>query len=386
MVISLFDTSTYEAEANPPKGGMTMGREYAAAGVDYGKIDPFKAAMTEVGARTREFPAGRGVRVYGDGAFEYMGNGRPRWRQVTEGLGNKNWIAEWMYQATGDARHFAGIWTDTVMMAVVDLLRGGALPVVYTDEVAAGSSEWFADAVRREVLAAGLYEVCKNSGMALIGGESPALRYLVRSEPPVKDAPVFSGCATGIIAPWSRVMSGQIVSGAVIIGVPSSGLHANGISLVIKRTMVLPEQFLTRLPSGRTLGEEALIPTESYVKLMEALLAAEIEIMAVVPATGDGITKLLRYPRPFTYRIVAWPSVPPIFRFMRELGVELEECLRTFNWGIGLYLLVPRRSVELALAIGARSGYELLHLGRVEEGERKVIFEPEGGLELFPER
>jgi len=368
-----------------------MDGEYAAAGVDYSLIDPFKRVMQGVKARSSGHPYyRRDVKVYRDGSFEYLHADRipHRWLQVTEGLGNKNWIAEWMYERTGDPKYFAGIGIDTVMMAVVDLLRVGALPVAYTAEVAAGDSEWFADEARRHMIAEGFLEACRLSGMALVGGESPSLRYLIRAEPPVKSAPVFSGCATGLIAPlWHGIRQDLLSPGAVIIGMPSSGLHANGISLVIKRALTLPDQFLHVLPSGRTLGEEALIPTVSYVALFEALLdepQVKSELLAVVPATGDGVVKLLRDPRSFTYRIEHWIEVPSIFRFMRELGVPLEECLRTFNWGIGLYLFVSEYGADRVLALGRQNGYELVHLGHVDSGSKSVVFNPEK-LKLYPE-
>lgn len=365
-----------------------MEREYAASGVDYAKIDPFKRAMREMGRRMFDHPLlRRSVKVYDDGSFEYThADSTPhRWVQVTEGLGNKNWIAEWMYQKTGNPRYFAGIGIDTAMMAVVDLLRQGALPAIYSAEVAAGDSEWFTDGARRDVIVESFAEACRLCGMALVGGESPSLHYLIKAEPPVKSAPVFSGCTTGLIAPlWHTISGEHLDPGDAIIGVPSSGLHANGISLVIKRVLALPDQFLHTLPNGRTLGEEALIPTASYVALFEALFKAKIEILAAVPATGGGIAKLLRDPRPFTYRIQRWPKVPPLFTFMRSIGVPLEECLRTFNWGVGLYLFVPREVVNLTLTVGRQVGYELLHLGHIESGERKVVFEPEGGIEVLP--
>ena len=79
--------------------------------------------------------------------------------------------------------------------------------------------------------------------MALPAGESPALRYLIKAEPPVRSAPSLSGCVTGIITPRSRMVTGEKLSvGDRIIGVTSSGLHANGVSLVIKRAMALKEQ------------------------------------------------------------------------------------------------------------------------------------------------
>jgi len=362
-----------------------MAREYAKAGVDYTKIEPFKQAMVEMGKRTLTFPNRRNVFIneevlYAHGAiYEYRGSLPHIWCKTQEGLGNKNWIAEWMYQFAGTGRtYYEGIGIDTALMAVNDVIAQGAMPVVYTDEVAAGDSEWFEDEQRSKDLAFGYFKVCERVGITLPAGESPALRYLIKAELPVKSAPSLSGCVTGIIAPSNRLITGRKLQiGDHIVGATSSGLHSNGVSLVIKRAMTLPEKFLTKLSNGNTLGEEALIPTRSYVALVEALLEAEVDIHALLPGTGSGISKVAFDKRPFTYRIHTWVEVPPLFLFMRELGVSLEDCLTTFNWGIGYYIVVPSQEVERIIKIGKQAGYQLVDLGQVEKGERKVIFEPE---------
>ncbi len=375
-----------------------MGKsEYAQSGVDYTKIGPFKDVMIAVGKETSAFPNRRGVFINADvshahGALyrfrpgkwwqihkwiSFLFHGQPIFCNTMEGLGNKNWIAEWMYQATGKV-YFRNVAHCVALMAVNDVIAQGAMPVIYTDEVAAGDSDWFNDKFRALELAQGYFEVCKLVGMALPAGESPALRYLVKSEPPVKSAPSLSGCVTGIIYPPSRLITGKkLQAGDHIIGVTSSGLHANGISLVIKRAMTLPDKFLTKLPNGKTLGEEALIPTRSYVALVEALLKVGIDIHAFLPGTGGGVAKVAFDKRPFTYRIHSWVEIPPIFQFMRELGVSLEDCLTTFNWGVGYYAFVSPDEVALTIETGQKAGYDLFDIGRVEEGERKVIFEPE---------
>ena len=264
--------------------------EYAQAGVDYTMIEPFKRAMVEAGKQTMEFPNRRRVFIdtsilHAHGAiYRYTGPYIHCWCNTQEGLGNKNWIAEWMYQNAGTGRtYYDGIGIDAALMAVNDVIAQGAMPVVYTDEVAAGDSEWFQDKKRADDLAAGFLKVCQEVGMALPAGESPALRYLIKSEPPVKSAPSFSGCVTGLIAPITNLITGhQLRAGNVILGAPSSGLHANGISLVIKRALSLPEQFLAKLPNGNTLGEEALIPTRSYVALIEALQKELVKIKFIL--------------------------------------------------------------------------------------------------------
>ena len=154
------------------------------------------------------------------------------------------------------------------------------------------------------------------------------------------------------------MVTGEKLSvGDRIIGAPSSGLHANGISLVIKRALALKDKFLHLLPNGKTLGEEALIPTRSYVRLVEALQEKNIEIHSLLGGTGGGISKIAYAKKPFTYRVKKWvDEIPPLFRFMLETGVSLKDCLTTFNWGIGFYVFVPEDEVDRTIKTGTESG------------------------------
>lgn len=365
--------------------------EYAKAGVDYTLMEPFKRAMIAAGKKTLAFPSRRNVFVndevvHSHGAvYEYRGTEAHMWCKTQEGLGTKNWIAEWMYAnapvgADGTRRtYYDNIAIDTALMAVNDVIAQGAMPAVFTDCVEVGHSDWFGDTKRSEDFAAGFLKICEEVGMALPAGESATLKYLVKAEPPVAQAPILSGSVTGIIAPKSRLITGQkLAPGDHIIGVPSSGLHANGVSLVIKRALELPEKFLTTLPNGRTLGEEALIPTRSYVALVEALLNAEVDIHAFLPGTGDGVGKLAFDSRPFQYRVHSWGEVPALFKYFREqLGLPLQDCLKTFNWGMGYYIFVPPAEAERVVQIGKGAGYDLMDVGAVEDGKRQVVFEPE---------
>lgn len=360
--------------------------EYAKTGVDYGKAEIFRRAMQAMGKRTLSFPNKRGVfidesTVGAHGAiYEYRGHDAHSWCQTTEGLGNKNWIAEWMYKNAGTGRsYYEGIGIDTMLAAGNDVIAQGALPVVYTDEVAANSYDWGADELRSRDLAESFYQGCKMCGVALPAGESSALRYLIKAELPVESAPVLNGCMVGIIAPKERKITGRkLEAGDHIIAAKSSGIHMNGISLIIKRAMELPDKFLTKLPSGKTLGDEALIPTYSYVNLIEALLENKIDIHVILPGTGSGVGKVAFDKRQFSYRIHSWfKEIPPLFLFMKELGVTLKDCLTTFNWGGGYYIYVPAAEAKRTVKIGQKAGYEMMDVGLVEKGNRKVIFEPE---------
>ncbi|MBV9349279.1 MAG: hypothetical protein JO026_00855 [Patescibacteria group bacterium] len=359
--------------------------EYAKAGVDYSKMEPFKMAMIAAGKKTLTFPNKRGVFVneettHAHGAvFEYRGAETHLWSKTQEDLGNKNWIAEWMYERTGKS-HYDAMATDTALIVVNDVIAQGAMPVVFTDQLEASDSSWYADEKRAQDFANGFLSVCEEVGMALPAGESASVKYIINPKGPVQQIAALSGSVTGIIAPKERLVTGKdLVPGDHIIAVASSGLHANGISLVIAKAMELPEQFLTKLPNGNALGEEALIPTRSYVALIEALLEANIHIHALLPGTGDGVGKIAFDKRDFTYRIRAWlPSVPPLFEYFRnELRIPLRDCLKTFNWGAGYYIFASEHDVDKIVSIGTKAGYTLADVGVVETGKREVLFEPE---------
>lgn len=364
--------------------------EYAKAGVNYTIMEPFKMAMIKAGKKTLKFPNKRGVYInknatHAHGAvFEYRGKLSHIWCQTQEDLGNKNWIAEWMYQKTGKS-YYESIAIDTALIVVNDVIAQGAMPVVFTDQLEASQSEWYGDRKRAKDFANGLLKICKEVGMALPAGESASVTYLINPKSPVKTIASLSGSVIGIVAPRKNLITGQkLTAGDHIIGVASSGLHANGISLVIKKAMQLPRQFLTKLPNSKTLGQEALTPTRSYVALIENLQKNKIKIHALLPGTGDGVGKIAFDKRPFTYRIHSWLAVPALFKFFHEkLKVPLKDCLKTFNWGVGYYIFVPKGEVEKVLRIGKKAGYKLADIGIVEKGKRKVIFEP-GNITLQP--
>jgi phosphoribosylformylglycinamidine cyclo-ligase len=367
-----------------------MPSEYAKAGVDYTKIEPFKMAMIEAGKKTLHFAEKRGVFVnsqatHAHGAvFEYRGLSPHIWCKTHEDLGNKNWIAEWMYQETGKTFYDA-IAIDTALIVVNDVIAQGAMPVIFNDQLEASSSQWYADEKRAKDFASGMVKICREVGMALPAGESASVKYIVNPKPPVKEIASLSGSVTGIIAPTENLITGQkLAVGDHIIAVASSGLHANGISLVIQKTLKLPEAFLTKLPNGKTLGEQALIPTKSYVALVEILLAHDTDLHALLPGTGDGVGKIAFDKRPYQYRIHSWLKVPPLMQYFNdELKVPLADCLKTFNWGAGFYIFAPKSEVEKIILHGEKAGYTLADVGVVEQGKRRVIFGP-GNITLNP--
>ena len=266
-----------------------------------------------------------------------------------------------------------------MFIVVKDVIAQGAMPVVFTDQLEASESAWYGDKKRAQDFADGLFQICKEVGMALPAGESASVTYLINPKSPVVSIASLSGSVTGIIADRKNLITGRkLAAGDHIIGVASSGIHANGISLVIKKALELPRKFLTTLPNGNTLGEEVLIPTRSYVALVEAMLENKIKIHALLPGTGDGVGKIAFDKRPFTYRIHSWLTIPPLMEYFRvHIGVPIEDCLKTFNWGVGYYIFAPKEEVAKILKIGKDKGYVMADVGIVEKGKRQVIFEPE---------
>lgn len=373
--------------------------EYAQGGVNYKLIEPFKAAVIKVAKKTVEFPNRRRVHVDTDlmhahgGVFEYFGGQRHAWCKTHEGLGNKSWIADLMYAKHPEGRTYHDVVAyDTVMMAANDCLAQGALPVILTDEVAASDSDWFADQKRAREFGDGLFEACRDAGMALVAGESPVYKYLINPRPPVRSVAVFSANVTGLIAPIDRKITGaHLRPGDIIMAAASSGIHANGVSGVIQRVMgnadagidPLPDGFDTKLPSGMTIGEAVHIKTLCYVPLIEDMLEAGVDIHALLPGTGSGVAKL-GFDARFRYRIHSWLPVHELFLKMQDLGMKLTDCLETFNWGAGYYIFVPRLHVNGVLDSTARTGFTVREVGIVEEGKCCTIFGPANDLVLPP--
>ena len=368
--------------------------QYAEAGVDPSKIASFKELMREVGRKTRHLaPQRRNVEIISvrnshGGIWQYAGvySEQPIWNGTDEILGHLSLIAEAIYQKTGKSYHDRVARAAGLIIAV-DVIAHGGMPFVWLDTVQASSSDWFRDPVRSQDYACGCLELCREIGCSLPAGESAATRYLVR--PPEEIAPagaLFSGFMCGVIHPGSHVIAGDRRPGNRILGIPSTGVHTNGSSLLIAKALAMPQGFMTEIERGRTFGEEILTPMRSYVQFVEALLNAGVRINEILPGTGDGVAKLGVDKRPFDYHIERWvpeSEIPLALRYIRdELGIPRAEYYGTFNAGIGLYLFVDSQHVGRIQGISRQFGFPAYNLGRVVAGSRKIHLEFEGGLVL----
>lgn len=279
----------------------------------------------------------------------------------TDGVGSKLKVA-----FLADRHDTVGV--DLVAMGVNDLLVHGAEPLYFLDYIGISRLE----SARVETIVAGVAEGCHRAGCALIGGETAELPDLYA--PGEYD---LAGFAVGVVERRAIVDGARVAVGDRILGLASSGLHANGYALA--RRIVFDVLGLTvddPLPgTGRAVADELLEPTRIYVRAVLAVLrSAEVHAMAHI--TGGGLLRNLPRALPdgcgAVLRRQAWP-VPPVFETLRRAGgVTDEEMFRTFNMGLGYVVVVPPRDVEPARQALAQVGERVFEVGEVVRGPRAV--------------
>jgi len=345
---------------------------YAASGVSYDLMDPFKRlAQLRAKATTKnlsrfgmaEVSASRGESAY---VWEEPDSFRAF---VIEGLGTKNLVADETRQFSGKT-HYDSIAQDTVAMIVNDLIVVGADPQIINAYFAVGDSRWFADEDRVKDLIEGWAQACHLAAAVWGGGETPTLKSII--EPETID---LSGSAVGIIKPKDRLVLGdKLTPGDAIVVIESSGIHANGLTLARAIAAKLPDGYATRLPDGSSYGEALLTPTHIYAGLIQDLFEAGIEIHYMVNITGHGWRKLMRADRELSYKITKLPPVQPVFQFIQKHSRTTdEEMYGNFNMGAGFAIFVPAKQAAAICTIALKKhGFAATIAGRVAAGPRQV--------------
>jgi len=265
-----------------------------------------------------------GVGFFG-GLFELKGFKQPVLVSSVDGVGTKLKIASAL------AKHDT-IGIDIVNHCVNDILTCGAEPLFFLDYVAMGRLK----PEQVEAIARGLAQACREVGCALIGGETAEMPGLYAGE----DYDLV-GFIIGAVEKENIINGKKIVAGDAIIGLPSSGLHTNGYSLVRKifgETRAALDAYHPEL--GRSLGEELLEPHRSYYQQLKPLLP---DIKGMAHITGGGL--IGNVPRVLPQGLAArfdgdaW-TVPPIFPLIQRQGkVASDEMYRVFNMGIGMTVI-----------------------------------------------
>jgi phosphoribosylformylglycinamidine cyclo-ligase len=288
----------------------------------------------------------------------------------TDGVGTKLLVAEML-----DKYDTVGI--DCVAMNVNDVLCVGAEPVCMLDYIAVQE----ADPHLLEQIGKGLYEGARQANISIPGGEIAQVRELITG---VREGRGFdlAGACVGLV-PMNRILVGEnIQAGDAVIGLRSSGIHSNGLTLArdvfFNRAQYPPDKYIPEF--GRSVGEELLQPTRIYVREVLELLRAGLDIKALIHITSDGFLNLARVRAKVGYVLEALPEPQPIFTLLQRIGrVSDEEMFCVYNMGTGFCLVVSAADADRTLQTLKRLDVEALRLGyAVSDPERKVSLVPKG--------
>lgn len=346
---------------------------YADAGVDVDEgaraVDAIKAA---VATTTRPEVIG-GLGGFGScfSAVALKDMEEPVLVSGTDGVGTKLAIAQLLN------RHNT-VGEDLVAMCVDDIVPMGAEPLFFLDYVAVGKLK--AEAVAEIV--GGIAEGCRKSGCALVGGE-------MAEHPGVMNPDDYdlAGFVVGVVDKPKILGPEKVSEGDIILGLPSSGIHSNGYSLVRKvaiegKTVEELNQPLEEL-DGESLADAVLRPTTIYAGGLLAALRAGAPIKAMAHITGGGITENLNRALPSHLDAEvdrggeagpAW-SIPPVISYVSNAAnLSLDEQYRTFNMGVGMALIVDMDDVDDVAEALSEQGFEPFVMGQIIPGTGKVVY------------
>ena len=341
----------------------SMSESYKAAGVDITAGYKAVELMKQHIARTITAGAASDIGGFG-GLFELdiTGMEKPVLVSGTDGVGTKLKLAFIM-----DKHDTIGI--DCVAMCVNDIICCGAKPLFFLDYIACGKNvpEKIAEIVK------GVAEGCVQSGAALIGGETAEMPGFYGI-----DEYDLAGFSVGVVDKAKVFDNSKVKEGDVIIGLPSSGVHSNGFSLVRKVFDI--ENADIKVPmaelGGKTLGEALLEPTKIYVKPVLAL-ADKVTVKAVSHITGGGFYENIprSIPKGFGARIVKENiKVLPIFDLIAKTGnIPERDMFNTFNMGVGMSIVVDSKDADEAVRILRENGEEAYIIGDIVKSDEGVI-------------
>lgn len=336
---------------------------YASSGVDIrAKDEAAKAIARTLGYARRGLGAPLGASGHFAGMIDF---GEHALVLATDGVGTKLEIATAM-------RKWDTVGIDCVAMNVNDAICVGAEPLAFVDYLAVETP----DAHLAAELAKGLDEGARQSNMTIVGGETAVLPSLVKGFD-------LAGTVLAFVRKDRIVSGATIAPGDVLLGVPSSGVHSNGYTLVRKAMARAGKTYQDRMPDSRTLGATLLEPTRIYVKATLDMLAAlpNGAVHGISHITGSGLLNVPRLKKDVRYVLDAPLEPPPIFaEIQRWGGVATDEMHRTFNMGMGLCVVVAPEHADAALK-ALQTHWPARRVGRVEAGTGVSV--PSRGVELI---
>ncbi len=336
---------------------MSQSLTYADAGVDIDKANRLVDRIKDIARRTPRHGVMGDIGGFGGLYSLNTANiAQPVLVSSTDGVGTKLKIAFMMN------RHDT-VGIDLVAMCVNDVLVQGAKPLFFLDYFATGKLD---DGVAADVIK-GIGEGCTLANCALIGGETAEMPGLYQ-----EGEYDLAGFVVGLVDNAKIIDGSEIRVGHGLIGIPSSGLHSNGYSLVRKICFdLLKLDIAAHMPElGKSLGEELITPTRIYTETVLKLIK-DLPIHGLAHITGGGIdeniVRIIPQPCDVLIRKDSW-VIPPIFEFLRKKGnVPEAEMRRTFNNGIGMIAVVPKEAIPDVLGRLRAMGEDARLIGEVTE-------------------
>ncbi len=343
-----------------------MGLTYKESGVDVEGGNNFVRRITPFVKKTFSERVITDIGGFGalfSGSFKEMKE--PVLVSGTDGVGTKLQIAQ------GMNKHDT-IGIDAVAMCVNDIITSGAQPLFFLDYISCGklNEDVLVDVVK------GIASGCEESSCSLVGGETAEHPNVMKD-----DEYDIAGFAVGVVDKEKIINGKRIAPGDKIIGLPSSGIHSNGYSMVRKLFFDMKNHSLEDTIEGldRPLGETLLEPTRLYAKSLMAALDAGVDVKGVVHVTGGGfyenVPRILPEGTGVVFNRGSF-SIPQIFQVIQKLGeVEEREMFTTFNMGIGLMIFASPDQEKNLHAVLQDAGEDSVTIGEVTElGAEPVIF------------
>ncbi len=251
----------------------------------------------------------------------------------TDGVGSKILVAKMMEK-------YDTVGIDMIAMVVNDILCVGAEPIALVDYLAVEEPN---PDIASEI-AEGLVKGAEESKISIIGGETASLPGIVKDFD-------LAGTGIGFVDKDKIITGSEIKSGDILIGLESSGIHSNGLSLA--RRAIFDEGGFKpndKMPNENiSIGEELLKPTKLYVRTIVDLLKKDFNIKGLAHMTGGGVNNLSRLKKGVGYNINNYPEPQDIFKLIYNQGVPLEEMYKVFNMGIGFIVIVSPEEADKVL-------------------------------------
>ena len=296
----------------------------------------------------------------------------------TDGVGTKTVVADLL-------RRYDTVGYDCVAVNVNDVIAVGAEPNAFVDYVAVQR----ADDAMMDQIGEGLCEGAGAAHVSVVGGETAQLPELLLSHEGGNGFDLAGTCI-GTVAPGGAITGSRVEPGQAVIGLRSSGIHCNGLTLARRAFGITLEQpresklmaLMAHVDAlGCTLGEELLRRSRIYVDDVMGMLKAGLDVRGLAHISGDGLLNLPRLEASVGYVIDSLPEPHPIFHLIQERGgVPDEEMYEVFNMGVGFCVVLPEGEVNAAIDIASANGTDAYRIGHTVPDPDRTVTVPEQRL------